>query len=178
VFQSPVLLQWRRVLGNVLFPAHVLGLGRDDAQARARRLLAMVGLEGFEDRYPFELSGGMQQRVAICRALIHDPPILLMDEPFGALDAMTRDQMNFELQRIAQGMGKTVVFVTHSIPEAVLLSDTVLVMSPRPGRILATYRIDLPRPRDYHVMAGKEAFAYVEALRAHFALDAARPPLA
>jgi NitT/TauT family transport system ATP-binding protein len=169
VFQSPVLLQWRRVLGNVLFPADVLRLDRRAALATARRLLALAGLEGFEDRYPFELSGGMQQRVAICRALVHEPGILLMDEPLAALDAMTRDRMGFELQRIVAATRTTVIFVTHSIPEAIALSDRVVVMSPRPGRILEEYRIDLPRPRDYQVLTSAAALRYVDALRGHFA---------
>ncbi len=180
VFQSPVLLQWRRVLGNVLFPADVLRLDRAAALASARRLLALTGLEGFEHRYPFELSGGMQQRVAICRALVHEPQILLMDEPLAALDAMTRDRMGFELQRIVAETRTTVLFVTHSIPEAVALSDRVVVMSARPGRIVREYRIDLPRPRDYQVLSSRAALAYVEALRGHFAdelmpIDAATP---
>jgi NitT/TauT family transport system ATP-binding protein len=169
VFQNPVLLQWRRVLGNVLFPADVLRLDRRAALATARRLLALTGLEGFEHRYPFELSGGMQQRVAICRALVHEPAILLMDEPLAALDAMTRDRMGFELQRIVAETRTTVLFVTHSIPEAVALSDRVVVMSARPGRIVREYRIDLPRPRDYHVLSSPRALGYVEALRGHFA---------
>ncbi|MBV8168167.1 MAG: ABC transporter ATP-binding protein [Alphaproteobacteria bacterium] len=169
VFQSPVLLQWRRVLGNVLFPADVLRLEKRAALATARRLIALVGLEGFEHRYPYELSGGMQQRVAICRALIHEPAILLMDEPLAALDAMTRDRMGFELQRIVAETRTSVLFVTHSIPEAVALSDRVIVMSARPGRIVREYRIDLPRPRDYRVLASPAALAAVEALRSHFA---------
>jgi len=180
VFQNPVLLQWRRVLGNVLFPAEVLGRPRAEALAGARHLISLVGLDGFEHRYPFELSGGMQQRVAICRALIHDPAILLMDEPFGALDAMTREQMSFELQRISTEMRKTVLFVTHAIREAVLLSDVVVVISARPGRVLDTYRIALPRPRDYGVMASSEATSTIEAIRSHFGLELAggRPPAA
>ena len=168
IFQNPVLLAWRRVLGNVLFPADVLRLDRRAALATARRLLKLTGLEGFEHRYPFELSGGMQQRVAICRALIHEPAILLMDEPFAALDAMTRDHMVFEFQRIVATTGITVLFVTHSIPEAVTLSDRVVVMSPRPGRILAQYAIELARPRDYGVMSSPAALRYIDALRSHF----------
>ena len=180
VFQNPVLLQWRRVLGNVLFPADVLRLDRTAALETARRLLALTGLEGFEHRYPFELSGGMQQRVAICRALIHDPAILLMDEPLAALDAMTRDRMGFELQRIVAETLCTVIFVTHSIQEAVALSDRVIVMSARPGRIIQEYKIDLPRPRDYHVLSSPPALRLVEALRAHFTeelmpIDASSP---
>jgi NitT/TauT family transport system ATP-binding protein len=168
VFQSPVLLQWRRVLGNVLFPADVVGRERSESVVTARRLIELVGLLGFEDRYPFELSGGMQQRVALCRALINEPGILLMDEPFASLDAMTRDQMALELERISQQMKTTIVFVTHSIAEAVMLSDRVVVMSPRPGRILQVYDVSLPRPRDYDVMASPEALRCIASVRAHF----------
>jgi NitT/TauT family transport system ATP-binding protein len=128
----------------------------------------MAGLRGFEQKFPWQLSGGMQQRVAILRALLHDPPLLLMDEPFGALDAMTREKMNLELQRIWLAAGKTVLLITHSIPEAIFLSDRVLVMTERPGRIEADYRIDLPRPRPLDVMS-TEAFAgYARTLRGHF----------
>ena len=148
VFQSPALPPWRTVLGNVLLPIEALGLRKEDYRERARTLLALVGLDEFEDKYPSALSGGMQQRVAICRALIHEPDLLLMDEPFGALDAMTREIMQQELLRIWQRTAKTILFVTHSIDEAVLLSNRVLVMSPRPGRIQRTLEIDLPRPRD------------------------------
>jgi NitT/TauT family transport system ATP-binding protein len=175
VFQSPVLLQWRRVLGNVLFPADVLGRPRSESIEVARSLIALVGLEGFENRYPFELSGGMQQRVALCRALVNQPGILLMDEPFAALDAMTRDQMAFELQRISQQMRTIIVFVTHSIAEAVMLSDRVVVMSPRPGRILRVYDVPLPRPRDYDVMASTEALRCIANVRAHFTETPVRP---
>jgi NitT/TauT family transport system ATP-binding protein len=171
VFQSPVLLEWRRVLENVVFPADVLRIPRSESLPKARRLLSLVGLDDFAHRYPYELSGGMQQRVAICRALIHDPALLLMDEPFGALDAMTREHMGFELQRIATGMRKTVVFVTHSIPEAVTLSDVVVVLSARPGRVIGSYRIALPRPRDYRVMSTAEALGHIDAIRAHFVAD-------
>jgi NitT/TauT family transport system ATP-binding protein len=174
VFQSPVLLQWRRVLSNILFPADVLRVRRSQSIPRAQALVSLVGLEGFEDRYPHELSGGMQQRVAICRALIHDPAILLMDEPFGALDALTRDQLNTELQYITQKTRKTVVFVTHSIAEAVTLADRVIVMSARPGTIEATYKIDLARPRDYGVMSSPRAIELIRTIRAHFTTDGAR----
>src|SRR5262249_16370613 len=134
VFQAPVLCPWRTVLGNVLLPADVQRLDRRQLRAVALDLLRLVGLEEFQGRYPWELSGGMQQRVAIVRALIHDPAMLLMDEPFGALDAMTREQMNLELQRIWLERRKTVVFITHSIPEAVFLADRGFVMTSRPGR--------------------------------------------
>jgi NitT/TauT family transport system ATP-binding protein len=153
VFQSPVLFPWRTVLDNVLLPVDVQGLGRPERTVTAIELLGLVGLRGFERRYPWELSGGMQQRVALTRALIHDPAMLLMDEPFGALDAMTREQMNLELQRIWLERRKTVLFITHSIPEAAFLADRVLVMSPRPGRILEDLRVDLPRPRALDVMS-------------------------
>ncbi len=147
VFQSPVLLAWRSALDNVLLQLEMRGLDAAAHRERARALLASVGLEGFENRYPYELSGGMRQRVSICRALIHDPSLLLMDEPFGALDALTRDQMALDIQRIWAKGQKTVLFITHSIIEAVFLSDRVLVMTPRPGRIDATIEVDLPRPR-------------------------------
>ena len=147
VFQSPTLLPWADVTDNVLFPLRLMRELGPGSRARARALLELVGLEGFESRYPRELSGGMQQRAAICRALIHDPAILLMDEPFGALDALTREVMSIELLRIWTENPKTIVFVTHSIPEAVLLSDRVIVMSPRPGRIDEVVDVPLERPR-------------------------------
>lgn len=147
VFQNPVLLEWRDALGNVMLQAEARRMERAAAEIRARGLLEQVGLSGFERKRPSELSGGMQQRVAICRALLHDPAIVFMDEPFGALDALTRDQMNVDLQRLWHQGDKTVVFVTHSIPEAVFLSDRVLVMSPSPGRIDLDLSIGLDRPR-------------------------------
>ena len=147
VFQNPVLLKWRRVLDNVLLPVEFLGLSRRQYEQRARDLLRLVGLAGFEDRYPSQLSGGMQQRVAICRALIHDPKLLLMDEPFGALDELTRERMNIELQDIWQRRKKTVLFVTHSVTEALFLSDRVVVMSGRPSRVSQVVPVSLPRPR-------------------------------
>ncbi len=165
VFQSPVLFPWRSVLGNALLPVDVQRLGRSESRGRAMDLLKLVGLEGFEHRYPWELSGGMQQRVALVRALIHDPALLLMDEPFGALDAMTRETMNIELQRIWMERRKTVLFITHSIGEAVYLADRVLVMTARPGRILDTLRIDLPRTRGLDVMNTPEFGAYVKRIR-------------
>ena len=157
VFQTPVMFPWRIVLDNVLLPVDVQRLGRDKMRATAMNLLRMVGLEGFETHLPNQLSGGMQQRAALVRALIHDPSVLLMDEPFGALDAMTREQMNVELQRIWLERRKTIVFVTHSVGEAVFLADRVVVMSPRPGRIVDTLDIDFPRPRPLSVM-NTEAF--------------------
>jgi NitT/TauT family transport system ATP-binding protein len=153
VFQRPVLLPWRTVEQNTMLPAEILGLNKAQMRKRVAELLAMVGLGEFRDKYPWELSGGMQQRNAIARALAYDPAVLLMDEPFGALDAMTRDRMALELQRIWRTSQKTVVLVTHSIPEAVLLSDRIVVMTPRPGRVADVVRVDLPRPRDLDVMA-------------------------
>jgi NitT/TauT family transport system ATP-binding protein len=153
VFQAPTLLKWRTVFNNVMFPYEVLASQRNanaskaDFEARAHQLLEMAGLEEFTNAYPKQLSGGMQQRVSICRALIHDPHLLLMDEPFGALDEFTRERMNEELLRIWRETTKTVVFVTHHIPEAVFLSDRIFVMSRRPGTILGEVTIDLPRPR-------------------------------
>ena len=151
VFQQPVLLPWRTVLVNILFSIEMLGKKEKDFGNRAEDLIKLAGLEGFENKYPRELSGGMQQRVAICRALIHDPSLLLMDEPFGALDAMTREEMSFELLRIWEERRKTILFVTHSIPEAILLADRVVVMTPRPGKIERIFEIDLPRPRVYEM---------------------------
>jgi NitT/TauT family transport system ATP-binding protein len=148
VFQSPVLLRWRPVIGNVLFPAEAFGQRGEAIRDRALGLLKLVGLQGFEQRYPHELSGGMAQRVSLARALLLDPRLLLMDEPFGALDALTRDEMGFELLRIWQERPKTVLFVTHSISESVLLADRVLVMTARPGRLALDVTIDLPRPRN------------------------------
>ena len=148
VFQSPVLLPWRNTVGNILFPAEMRGKKPDGFRGRAQDLIKLAGLEGFEKRFPHELSGGMQQRVAICRALLLNPSLLLMDEPFGALDILTREKMGFELQKIWSVSKNTVLFVTHSITEAVLLSDTVIVMTARPGRVKAVIPMDLPRPRD------------------------------
>jgi NitT/TauT family transport system ATP-binding protein len=147
VFQAPTLLPWRTVLDNVLLPAELLRLDPAPARRRAYELLELVGLAGFERRLPRELSGGMQQRAAISRALIHDPQLLLLDEPFGALDALTREEMNLELLRIWSGRRKTSVLITHSIAEAVFLADRVIVMTPRPGRIAAIVPVTLPRPR-------------------------------
>jgi len=160
VFQSPVLLDWRTALGNVLLQAEARRLPRGEAEPRARALLASVGLAGFENKYPHELSGGMRQRVSICRALIHDPPQLLMDEPFGALDAITRDQMTLDLQRLWNERRKTVLFITHSVVEAVFLSDRVIVMTPRPGRVERVLDIALPRPRTLAMRETPEFAAY------------------
>jgi NitT/TauT family transport system ATP-binding protein len=156
VFQSSILLPWRTILDNVLLPAEILGLDMTQARVRAMELLALVRLQGFENKLPRQLSGGMQQRASIARALLHDPKVLLMDEPFGALDAMTREQMNLELQRIWQESGKTVILITHSIPEAIFLGDVVLVMTARPGTLRRVIPVELPRPRDMDVMASPE----------------------
>jgi NitT/TauT family transport system ATP-binding protein len=168
VFQSPILFPWRNILENALLAADVQHLPRKEKDRLARELLGVVGLGGFEDRYPHELSGGMQQRVAIVRALINDPALMLMDEPFGALDAMTREQMNLEIQRIWQERPKTVIFITHSIPEAVFLGDRVFVMTPRPGRLAESIKIDLPRPRTLSIMNTGEFGSYVQRIRQHF----------
>jgi NitT/TauT family transport system ATP-binding protein len=168
VFQSPVLLPWRTILGNVVVPAEIQGLDRETSDRRARALLAMAGLSGFEERYPSELSGGMAQRAGICRALVHEPSLLLMDEPFGALDAMTRETMNLELMRIWREQKITILLVTHSIPEAVFLADKVVVMTPRPGRIAEVLDIDLPRPRKLSMFNTPSFGKYVSAVRGHF----------
>jgi len=165
VFQHPVLLPWRTVLDNVLFAAEMLGLDPDDHRKRALELLELSGLAGFETRLPRELSGGMQQRVAICRALLPDPTLLLMDEPFGALDAMTREELGFELLRIWDARRKTILFVTHSIPEAILLADKVVVMTSRPGRVARVITIDLPRPRTVELEFDAKFKAYSDEVR-------------
>ena len=156
VFQAPTLLPWASVLDNVLFPLRMMHRIDSTSTDKAMALLKLVGLSGFEGKSPRELSGGMQQRVAICRALVHDPDILLMDEPFGALDALTREEMTMELLRIWSERPKTVLFVTHSITEAVVLADRVVVMSPRPGRIQEIIKIGLPRPRSFETEATPE----------------------
>jgi NitT/TauT family transport system ATP-binding protein len=147
VFQKANLMPWRTILKNVTLPLEIKGLKAEEAGQQARELLKLVGLEGFEDAHPHELSGGMEQRVAIARALIHDPAILLLDEPFGSLDALTRERMNLELLRIWRARRKTVVMVTHNIQEAIFLADRILVMSSRPGHIETTVSVPLPRPR-------------------------------
>jgi NitT/TauT family transport system ATP-binding protein len=147
VFQESILLDWRNVLENVMLQVDIRRLDRARYEPVARQLLKATGLQGFEDKKPYELSGGMRQRVSICRALVHDPPLLLMDEPFGALDALTREQISMDIQRVWMDRRKTALHITHSIPEAVLLADRVVVMSPRPGRIVEIIDIDLPRPR-------------------------------
>jgi NitT/TauT family transport system ATP-binding protein len=147
VFQAPLLLKWRRVLDNVLLPAEILGLRKSESVERARHLLELVGLSGYEGKYPYELSGGMQQRAAIARALVHDPKLVLMDEPFGALDALTREKMNLELLRIWKESGKTIVFVTHGISEAVFLGTRVVVLTAGPARMADNFEVELPHPR-------------------------------
>lgn len=165
VFQSPVLLAWRKAIDNVLLQIEARGLNVDAYRKRALELLELTGLRGFENKYPNELSGGMQQRVSISRALIHDPPLLLMDEPFGALDAITRDEMNLELLRIWSESKKTVLFITHSIPEAVFLGDRVVVMTPRPGKVAEIMTIDLPRPRTTVLRDDQKFIGYVRKIR-------------
>ncbi len=171
VFQKDVLLEWRTILQNVLLPLELHGKSRANKslkkamQLKAMELLESVGLKGFENKYPSELSGGMRQRVSICRALIQEPDLLLMDEPFGALDALTREQMMYDLLKISSRFGFTVLFITHSIEEAVFLSDRVLVMSPRPGTIVSDIAIDLEKPRSMHTRSDEKFALYVNKIR-------------
>ncbi len=165
VFQAPVLMDWRTVAKNIELPLEVMGFAREERQKRSGELLKLVELEGFAGRHPWQLSGGMQQRVAIARALAFDPKLLLMDEPFGALDEMTRERMNLELMQIWQRTRTTVVFVTHSIPEAVFLSTRVVVMSARPGRIAKIVDIDLPQPRNVETREQERYFELVTEVR-------------
>ena len=171
VFQAPTLLKWRSVLNNVLLPIQILRRPRADYLERAHELLRMIGLEEFAGVYPWELSGGMQQRVSICRALIHDPSLLLMDEPFGALDEITREALNDELLRLWSATRKTIVFVTHSIPEAVYMSDHVVVVGPRPSRVVDVITTDLPRPRTQAVKFTPEFAEAVKTVRARLGLE-------
>jgi NitT/TauT family transport system ATP-binding protein len=168
VFQRDALLDWRNVADNLMLPIDFRHGNRAAARERAAALLALTGLDGFEEAYPAQLSGGMRQRVAICRALVDDPVLLLMDEPFGALDALTRDQMNIELQRMWLSEHKTVLFVTHSISEAIFLGDRVVVFTPRPGRIADVIRVELPRPRRLAVRASERFNGYASHIRALF----------
>ncbi|HET9346816.1 MAG TPA: ABC transporter ATP-binding protein [Candidatus Limnocylindrales bacterium] len=176
VFQSPVLFEWRTVEDNVKLPLEILGRPSAERSKRAKAMLDLVELGEFTRHYPYQLSGGMQQRVAIARALAVEPAMLLMDEPFGALDEMTRERMNSEVLRIWEQTGTTIVFVTHSIPEAVFLSSRVVVMSPRPGRITKVIDVDLPRPRNVETRESRRYFELItevrEALRAGGGLDA------
>jgi NitT/TauT family transport system ATP-binding protein len=169
VFQRDVLLDWRTILDNVLLSAEFLGRKRGSLEAKALELLQRFGLGGFENRHPWELSGGMRQRASICRALLCDPELLLMDEPFGALDAMTRDDLNVELTRIWQDSGKTVLFITHSIVEAVYLADRVVMMSRAPGRIVDVIDIEIPRPRPLSVRETPRFVELASRIRRHFA---------
>ncbi len=168
VFQRDVLLDWANVLDNVMFQIEARKLPTKEYLPAAKRLLDSVGLADFHKARPYELSGGMRQRVSICRALVHDPQLLLMDEPFGALDALTREQMMLDLQSVWLQSKKTVLFITHSIQEAVFLSDRVIVMSPRPGTIDLDLRIDLPRPRSLHIMETPGFNAYMREIRETF----------
>lgn len=172
VFQQAVLLPWNTVLDNVLLPAQLKGDTSATTIARAESLLAFMGLKDFARKYPFELSGGMQQRASICRALMRDPKVLLMDEPFGALDAMTRESMNMELMRVWSEERKTVIFITHSIPEAVLLGDRVVVMSPRPGRISEVVNVDIARPRSLKTMGTPRFGELCDHIRTIFGAEA------
>jgi NitT/TauT family transport system ATP-binding protein len=173
VFQQPLLLPWRTVLENVLLPVEIQKLDRQTYLEAAKHLLALVELDKFTNAYPNELSGGMQQRVGICRALVNNPKLLLMDEPFGALDAMTREFMNLELLRIWSQSRKTVMFITHSIAEAVFLSDRVVVMSPRPGAVRDVIEVDLPRPRKPGMMSSERFGVLTNRIREHFHLTGA-----
>jgi len=175
VFQTPLLLPWLNTLKNVLFPIELLGRDPRRYVTSARELLKVVGLAAMEDLYPKELSGGMQQRVAIARALIHEPSVLLMDEPFGSLDELTREEMALQLLEITERLKKTVVFVTHSIQEAVLLSDRVVVLSPRPCTVKADLEISLPRPRSISLTTRPDYLQYCQALRASLGLKVALP---
>ena len=165
VFQDAVLYDWRTVAKNIALPLEMLKWSRERRAARVREMLELVELTGFEDHHPWQLSGGMQQRVSIARALAFDPPLLLMDEPFGALDEMTRERLNMELLRIWERSGSTIVFVTHSVPEAVFLSTRVVVMSARPGRIAGVVDVDLPQPRTSATREEPRFFELVTAVR-------------
>jgi NitT/TauT family transport system ATP-binding protein len=168
VFQKPNLLPWKTVRGNAMINAQVLRLDKAKSNRRVDELLHMVGLEAFQDNYPWELSGGMQQRVGLVRGLAHDPELLLMDEPFAALDAMTREQLAIDLEAIWSTTGKSIIFITHSIPEAVFLSDRILVMSPRPGHIIDEVPVTLARPRTLQTMATPEFGRLCNQLRQRF----------
>jgi NitT/TauT family transport system ATP-binding protein len=168
VFQDHALYDWRTVLGNVMLQSEIRRLPKHVIREKAHKLLARIGLAEFENKYPHELSGGMRQRAAICRALVHEPPFLFFDEPFGALDALTREQMRIDLEKLWLERRPTVLFITHSISEAVALSDRIIVMTPRPGRIDRVIDVDLPRPRDKAVMASKAFSDYCDAIMERF----------
>jgi len=172
VFQQALLLKWRTILDNVLLPAEIVGLPIKAARERARDLLKMVGLAGYEDKYPQQLSGGMQQRTAIARAFVHDPKLILMDEPFGALDALTREQMNLEMLRIWRESGKTIIFVTHSSQEAVFLASHCAVLTAGPARMSEYFPIDLPLPRDLPIKTTDAFGAYARRIYASLGLGA------
>jgi len=171
VFQQPLLLKRRRIIDNVLLPAEILGLPMAASRERARDLLALVNLKGSEDKYPYELSGGMQQRAAIARALVHDPKLILMDEPFGALDALTREKMNLELLRIWQEARKTIVFVTHGITEAVFLGTRVIVLSAGPARMADNFRVELPHPRTLDIKTHEKFGEYTRRIYRLLGMD-------
>ncbi len=170
-FQNPNLLPWRTALKNVLLPIEILGGNVKEYERRALELFEVVGLKGFENRYPWELSGGMQQRVSLIRALIHNPEILLLDEPFGALDALTREELNLVLQKLWMAEKKTVLFVTHDISEAVFLADRVIVFKARPGKVIHEEHIDLPRPRTLDMKTSEEFLRYIKSIRKHLGLS-------
>src|SRR6187549_4199384 len=171
VFQAPLLLKWRRILENVLLPAEILGLPQRESRDRAKSLLALVGLTGYEDKYPYELSGGMQQRAAIARSLVHDPKLVLMDEPFGALDALTREKMNIELLRIWEQAKKTIVFVTHGITEAVFLGTRVVVLSAGPARMADNFLVELPHPRTLDMKTSEKFGEYTRRIYRLLGMD-------
>src|SRR6266705_322350 len=173
VFQAPALFPWRTIEKNLKLPLELMGFSSSEQQQRAARYLALVNLTGFERKYPWQLSGGMQQRVSIARALSFDPALLLMDEPFGALDEMTRERLNLELLRIWDASGSTIVFVTHSIPEAVFLSTRVVVMSARPGRVAGIGEVDLPQPRTARTREDPRFFELVTDVRERLAAGGA-----
>jgi NitT/TauT family transport system ATP-binding protein len=171
VFQTSILLRWRSVLENVMLPIEIMQLKKEDYYERALDLLRLTGLIEFKNKYPRELSGGMQQRVSISRALIHDPPLLFLDEPFGALDVMTRNEMNIELERIWREKKKTTLLITHSIHEAVFLSDRIVVMTPRPGRVADVIEVDLSRPRNAEMRISEDFFQLVQVVAQKIGLE-------
>jgi NitT/TauT family transport system ATP-binding protein len=165
VFQAPALLEWRTVQQNVMLPLEIMGFQKDQRQSRTEQMLKLVGLEKFARNYPWQLSGGMQQRASIARALAFDPQLIFMDEPFGALDEITRENLNLELLRLWRETGKTIIFVTHSIPEAVFLSTRIVVMTPRPGKIEKIINVDLPQPRDFETRESPRFFEIATEVR-------------